>query len=137
MQGELLALSDLGSGAQIWCRGSISISFLSQCRALTVRCNPFPTQAAGWQHPLQERKCLRLLELKVGSQGTPPRPPGVLAWGLGRWMMHLWLGLSHSLTALPAPLSDQETTLLHTFSWGARNLTPPTQKVTSLERTWT
>lgn len=31
---------------------------------------------------------------------------------------------------------NQETTLLRTFSWEVRNLTPPTLKVTSLERTW-
>lgn len=56
MQGELLALSDLGSGAQIWCRGSISISFLSQCRALMVRCTPFPHSSCRMAAPFTRKE---------------------------------------------------------------------------------
>lgn len=34
------------------------------------------------------------------------------------------------------PFFNQETTLPRTFSWEVKNLTLPTLKVTSLEKTW-
>lgn len=61
--------------------------------------------------------------------------PGPVEGLLGREMLPG--GCAGPRCLQPCLLFPQETTSHHTFSWEVRNSTPPTPKVTSLERTWT
>ena len=67
----------------------------------------------------------------LSREGTPAPVEGLQ----GREVLPGGCAGPHCLQ--PCLLFPQETTSLHTFSWEERNSTPPTPKVTSLERTWT
>lgn len=77
------------------------------------------------------------LELRVGGTAWEASLQVKLFSGLSLLAItHFPWGMSSLIIYNRVSFLNQETTLPRTFSWEARNLTLPTLKVTSLEKTW-